>query len=429
MEVAHGGRGQSSSDRRGGGGSARFGISRHSDFRVIVRGLPSSASWQDLKNHMRKAGDVCYAEVTRNSDGTFGVVDYTNYDDMKYAIRKLDDTEFRNPWARAFIRVKKYESSQSRSPSRNRSRSRSLSRSKSKRIGIDDNFVMFDCIPGSNDNLIFGGALIFSETLDSIMTICNYDLKGDYKAIHSMLNNRMWMVHDQVNCTRLTYGCEKIGKPPPIPKSIIDTSLFTSSKTKLGRAAVMFGLGMQKQQYGMITLAHKANLSAILTCTGIMSKLDVPMETLNGTVHPMIYYLMQYNDQMKDEVRARYFNEAEYPSFNKIDDLPIMLLADDVLKNRKAELKKLYSEIEKEKEDERISLVYYKYEEIEGLYTYKGDKLKEHETRKEDELKKHQTHKKDDDDDVEDEDSDNCDECARTRGGGIKDQDQDDEDD
>lgn len=59
-------------------------------------------------------------------------MDYTNYDDMKYAvscweksfdllhtcfglnmigdvsafqIRKLDDTEFRNPWARAYIRV------------------------------------------------------------------------------------------------------------------------------------------------------------------------------------------------------------------------------------------------------------------------------------------------------------------------------------
>ncbi|CAB62448.1 PRE-MRNA SPLICING FACTOR SF2-like protein [Arabidopsis thaliana] len=103
VELAHGGRGQSSSDRRGGyggggsgyggggggGGSARFGVSRHSEFRVIVRGLPSSASWQDLKDHMRKAGDVCFAEVTRDSDGTYGVVDYTNYDDMKYAVRNL----------------------------------------------------------------------------------------------------------------------------------------------------------------------------------------------------------------------------------------------------------------------------------------------------------------------------------------------------
>jgi len=66
---------------------------------VIVRGLPSSASWQDLKvskcsywkitnyrysnhqhstynfniwfqDHMRKAGDVCFAEVSRDSEGT-----------------------------------------------------------------------------------------------------------------------------------------------------------------------------------------------------------------------------------------------------------------------------------------------------------------------------------------------------------------------
>ncbi|XP_052185776.1 serine/arginine-rich splicing factor SR34A-like isoform X1 [Diospyros lotus] len=149
VELAHGGRGpSSSSDRRGsyGGGSAgRYGISRHSEYRVIVRGLPSSASWQDLKDHMRKAGDVCFAEVSRDSEGTFGLVDYTNYEDMKYAIRKLDDTEFRNPWTRTYIRVKRYESSPSRSrsrsrspPRRNRSRSpehsasRSPSRSRSQ---------------------------------------------------------------------------------------------------------------------------------------------------------------------------------------------------------------------------------------------------------------------------------------------------------
>nr|KJB39507.1 hypothetical protein B456_007G017000 [Gossypium raimondii] len=93
VELAHGGRGQSSSDRRGGygGAAAKFGVSRHSDYRVIVRGLPSSASWQDLK------------------------------------ISKLDDTEFRNPWARAYIQVRRYESSPSRSRSRSRSRNRSRS--------------------------------------------------------------------------------------------------------------------------------------------------------------------------------------------------------------------------------------------------------------------------------------------------------------
>ncbi|KAK4745436.1 hypothetical protein SAY87_011748 [Trapa incisa] len=144
VELAHGGRGPPpSSDRRGGysgsggGGGGRFGVSRHSEYRVIVRGLPSSASWQDLKDHMRKAGDVCFADVSRDRDGTFGIVDYTNYDDMKYAIRKLDDTEFRNPWARAYIRVKRYEASPSRSFSRSRSRSRSQSvrRERSRSLG------------------------------------------------------------------------------------------------------------------------------------------------------------------------------------------------------------------------------------------------------------------------------------------------------
>ncbi|KAL1820050.1 hypothetical protein ACET3Z_014919 [Daucus carota] len=146
VELAHGGRGQSSSrDRRGGyggnsarGGGGNFGISRHSEFRVIVSNLPSSASWQDLKDHMRKAGDVCFAEVSTDSKGTFGLVDYTNYDDMKYAIRKLDDTEFKNPWARTYIRVDKFERSPRRSRSRSRSPSRSRSRSRSRSKSLRD---------------------------------------------------------------------------------------------------------------------------------------------------------------------------------------------------------------------------------------------------------------------------------------------------
>ncbi|XP_021775044.1 serine/arginine-rich splicing factor SR34A-like [Chenopodium quinoa] len=130
VELAHGGRGSgssSASERRAGG---RYGASRHTEYRVIVRGLPSSASWQDLKDHMRKAGDVCFAEVSRDSEGTFGLVDYTNSEDMKYAIRKLDDTEFKNPWAKSYIRVKRYD----RSPSRSRSRSRSPKKNRSKSL-------------------------------------------------------------------------------------------------------------------------------------------------------------------------------------------------------------------------------------------------------------------------------------------------------
>nr|CAN71592.1 hypothetical protein VITISV_015931 [Vitis vinifera] len=144
VELAHGGRGQSSSsDRRGGhgsGGGGRFGVSRHSEY----RGAYEIGRYCWNLDHMRKAGDVCFAEVSRDADGTFGLVDYTNHEDMKYAqltcsslsqIRKLDDTEFRNPWARAYIRVKRYDvSPRSRSRSHSPSRSRSLKRNRSKSL-------------------------------------------------------------------------------------------------------------------------------------------------------------------------------------------------------------------------------------------------------------------------------------------------------
>ncbi|KAF7154728.1 hypothetical protein RHSIM_Rhsim01G0284700 [Rhododendron simsii] len=130
VELAHGGRGHSSSIDRysshsSGRGSRGGGVSRRSEYRVLVTGLPSSASWQDLKDHMRRAGDVCFSQVFRDGRGTTGIVDYTNYDDMKYAIRKLDDSEFRNAFSKGFVRVREYKSSRSRSLSNSRSPSRS----------------------------------------------------------------------------------------------------------------------------------------------------------------------------------------------------------------------------------------------------------------------------------------------------------------
>lgn len=144
VELAHGGRGASSSADRHSSysstGGRVGGVSRRSEYRVVVTGLPSSASWQDLKDHMRRAGDVCFAQVFRDGRGLVGIVDYTNYEDMKYAIRKLDDSEFRNPFSRGYIRVREdkgnggrrsYSRSRSRSRSYTRSRSRSLTRSQS----------------------------------------------------------------------------------------------------------------------------------------------------------------------------------------------------------------------------------------------------------------------------------------------------------
>ncbi|KAL9447262.1 hypothetical protein AB3S75_014854 [Citrus x aurantiifolia] len=133
VELAHRGRRHSSSVDRyssySSGGSR--GVSRRSDYRVLVTGLPSSASWQDLKDHMRRAGDVCFSQVFRDRGGMTGIVDYTSYDDMKYAVRKLDRSEFRNAFSRSYVRVREYDSrrSYSRSPSRSPYYSRSRSRS------------------------------------------------------------------------------------------------------------------------------------------------------------------------------------------------------------------------------------------------------------------------------------------------------------
>ena len=94
-----------------------------------VSGLPRSASWQDLKDYMRKAGDVVYADVDGRGDG---VVEFSNPDDMEAAVRKLDDTEFKNPFDKSYIRVRfANKSGEDRSPSRSRSRSRDRSASRS----------------------------------------------------------------------------------------------------------------------------------------------------------------------------------------------------------------------------------------------------------------------------------------------------------
>lgn len=105
---------------------------RRSEYRVLVSGLPPTGSWQDLKDHMRDAGDVQFTDVFK--DGT-GIVEFSRYDDMKYAIKHLDDSKFRSHEGEvAFIRVKQDSAGHGRGGgSRSRSRSYSRSRSPKKR--------------------------------------------------------------------------------------------------------------------------------------------------------------------------------------------------------------------------------------------------------------------------------------------------------
>lgn len=97
VEFPRGGQGGGRSGGRGGfgggGGHGRGPPPRRSEYRVLVSGLPPTGSWQDLKDHMRDAGDVQFTDVFK--DGT-GIVEYSRYDDMKYAIKHLDDSKFRS---------------------------------------------------------------------------------------------------------------------------------------------------------------------------------------------------------------------------------------------------------------------------------------------------------------------------------------------
>ena len=94
-------------DREGGssssgGGSSRGGDSRSrggrgsNSKRVFVGNLSWDVSWQDLKDHMRKAGDVVHADVLKRRDGKSsggGIVEYATAREAKNAMAELNDTD------------------------------------------------------------------------------------------------------------------------------------------------------------------------------------------------------------------------------------------------------------------------------------------------------------------------------------------------
>ena len=77
---------------RGAGGPASSSSTTTS---VFVGNLAYEVAWQDLKDHMRGAGDVAHAEVLKQRDGRSkgcGLVEYVHYRDAQRALRELDGT-------------------------------------------------------------------------------------------------------------------------------------------------------------------------------------------------------------------------------------------------------------------------------------------------------------------------------------------------
>merc|ERR1712001_632666 len=143
-------RGGGRDDRRGGGRDGgrdrpvwldKYGPPTRTDFRVVVENLSSRVSWQDLKDYMRQAGEVTYADAHKPRRNE-GCVEFASERDMKTALDKLDGAELNGRRIKlteeSKLRGRRSRSGRSRSRSRSRSRGgsdkggRSKSRSRSR---------------------------------------------------------------------------------------------------------------------------------------------------------------------------------------------------------------------------------------------------------------------------------------------------------
>uniref|UniRef100_A0A9J7YQ79 RRM domain-containing protein n=1 Tax=Cyprinus carpio carpio TaxID=630221 RepID=A0A9J7YQ79_CYPCA len=85
----HGGGGYSSRSRPG---RDKYGPPVRTEYRLIVENLSSRCSWQDLKDFMRQAGEVTYADAHKERANE-GVIEFRSYSDLRRAVEKLDGTD------------------------------------------------------------------------------------------------------------------------------------------------------------------------------------------------------------------------------------------------------------------------------------------------------------------------------------------------
>uniref|UniRef100_A0A3Q1FP39 Serine/arginine-rich splicing factor 6-like n=1 Tax=Acanthochromis polyacanthus TaxID=80966 RepID=A0A3Q1FP39_9TELE len=115
----------------------KYGPPVRTEHRLIVENLSSRCSWQDLKDFMRQAGEVTYADAHKGRANE-GVIEFRSRSDMKRALEKLDGTDINGRKIRLVEdkarRRRSYSGSRSRSKRKSRSHTRkSQSPSKSKK--------------------------------------------------------------------------------------------------------------------------------------------------------------------------------------------------------------------------------------------------------------------------------------------------------
>ncbi|KTF74509.1 hypothetical protein cypCar_00049607, partial [Cyprinus carpio] len=70
-------------------GRDKYGPPVRTEYRLIVENLSSRCSWQDLKDFMRQAGEVTYADAHKERANE-GVIEFRSYSDLRRAVEKLD---------------------------------------------------------------------------------------------------------------------------------------------------------------------------------------------------------------------------------------------------------------------------------------------------------------------------------------------------
>ncbi|KAF9278718.1 serine arginine-rich splicing factor [Mortierella alpina] len=72
----------------------RYAPIKRTGHRLIVENLAHGVSWQDVKDLMRHAGKVLFADLSKDFDDQ-AVVEFASEDDMRYALKSLDGEELR----------------------------------------------------------------------------------------------------------------------------------------------------------------------------------------------------------------------------------------------------------------------------------------------------------------------------------------------
>merc|ERR1711868_236968 len=101
----------------------KYGAPSKTKWTVEVDNLSSRCSWQDLKDFMRKAGEVTFGDAHGEIGKNRGVVCYEREDDMERAADELDGREINGREVKLSTRIREeWDSGRDRSRSRSRGR-------------------------------------------------------------------------------------------------------------------------------------------------------------------------------------------------------------------------------------------------------------------------------------------------------------------